>query len=94
MSKKLRRTSTGTFLKMRNMVTEGAEGACDVAHGAVNYAFEAAERHMNRGKSVKGRNVLFRVGSRKENDFTSDLGHAIQTGNIKIMQVIIEGWWN
>ena len=89
--KKIRRTSTQTFLKMRNMVTEGA---CDAAHGAVNYAFEAAAGHMNRGRSVKGRNVLFRVASRKDNDFTSDLGHAIQTGDTKIIQVMITDCWN
>ena len=70
---------------MRNMVTEGA---CKAAHGAVNYAFEAAERHWTRGKSVKsaGRNALFRVSSRKDNNFVSQLGHAIQTGDDQLIK--------
>ena len=70
---------------MRNMVTEGA---CEAAHGAVNYAFEAVSSHMSRGKSVKAanRNALFRVNSRKENNFVTNLGHAIQTGDEKLIK--------
>ena len=70
---------------MRNMVTEGA---CEAAHGAVNYAFEAVSSHMSRGKSVKAanRNALFRVNSRKDNNFVSQLGHAIQTGDDQLIK--------
>ena len=84
MSKKIRRTSTGTFLKLRG-------AACDATHGAVNRGFEmaqsAVQRHIGRGSAKSGRNVLFRVNSRKDNDFVSSLGHAIQTGDTKLIKV-------
>ena len=87
MAKNIRRSSTNTFLKLRDMATRGS---CEVTHGAVDRGFEmaasAVQRHINRGSTKSGRNVLFRVNSRKDNDFLSNLGHAIQTGDTKLIQ--------
>ena len=61
-----------------------------MTHGAVNRGFEmarsAVQRQIGRGSAKEWKNVLFRVNSRKDNDFVSTLGHAIQTGDVKLME--------